>query len=53
MKRLDTRLDRLGYRPERMDFDTKLVYLLDAVEKVPADHHSVGASTRDTHSLDL
>jgi len=34
-----------------MNFDTKLAYVLDAVEKVPADHHTVGASSQDTHGL--
>lgn len=50
MKRLDRRLDKLGYRPERMSFDTKMAYILDAAEKVPAEHHEVGASARETHN---
>jgi hypothetical protein len=49
MKRLNRRLEKLGYRPERMSFDTKLAYILDAAAKVPADDRTVGASARDTH----
>jgi len=44
LDRLNDRLERLGYRPDRMAFDTKIAYILDAAEKLPTNDPNVGAT---------